>query len=397
MFMPTGDRARGLRMIELAETGQSPKAEDFRTLAMTINVVFEGRWEEGLPQALRLQEDYPAYARMVLPLSAMRLLAPGLGDDLTARIEVSEAVVASRPLEEVDIASVWMSRTYTAWIDRLLLGPAQAEKGFAAIVAAAPTEPDWVADFAARQLEELAADRADGVPDELVAAVWTVPVDSLAQVVSELEKLADSSLRAAFFAAEGHLRMNDTAKAERLYRKVATSDGPDHLEPFRMVASARVGEIKALTGNYRSASRWYERAVESPPRCLPGGLDAQGPGPALRRDEPGWGSVVRRADPVYGALVPACPTLTEASWARLGGPKTRGVEPSGIQCNNFRKNAEPRGLRDGPGLDLAICTAVGDHVLTAVQHMRYREKSELPYAFDLRSEKFLQQIIATGR
>ena len=261
MFLPTGDRARGLRMIELAETGQSAKTEDFRTLAMTVNVVFEGRWEEGLPQAIRLQEDYPAYVRMVLPLSAMRLLAPVFGADLTARIGVSEAIVAGRPGEEVDTASLWMSRTYRAWIDRLLLGPAAAEMGFAAIVAAAPTEPDWVAAFAARQLAELAADRTDGVPDDLIAAVWTVAADSLPAVAAQLEGLADSSLRAAFFAAECRLRLNETSRAEHLYRQVATWEGPDHLEPFRMVAAARVGEIKARDGRYRSASRWYERAA----------------------------------------------------------------------------------------------------------------------------------------
>jgi hypothetical protein len=119
-----------------------------------------------------------------------------------------------------------------------------------------------VVEFAERQLEELVADRADRVPDELVAAVWTVPVDSLSAIASKLEGLADASLRAAFFAAECRLRMNDTALAERLYRKVATWEGPDHLEPFRLVASARVGEIEARDGNYRSASRWYERAVD---------------------------------------------------------------------------------------------------------------------------------------
>ena len=73
--------------------------------------------------------------------------------------------------------------------------------------------------------------------------------------------MADSSLRAAFFAAECRLRMSEIAAAERLYRKVATWEGPEHLEPFRMVASTRVGAIKARDGRYRSASRWYERAL----------------------------------------------------------------------------------------------------------------------------------------
>jgi hypothetical protein len=296
MFLPTGDRARGLRMIELAETGQSAKAEDFRTLAMTVNVVFEGRWEEGLPQAISLQEDYPAYVRMVLPLSAMRLLAPALGGDLTARSDVSEAIVANRPLEEVDTASLWMSRTYRAWVDRLLLGPVAAEKGFAAIVAAAPTEPDWVTEFAERQLEELAADRTDGVPDDLVAAVWTVPADSLPQAAAQLEQLADSSLRAAFFAAECRLRMNETAPAERLYRKVATWEGPDHLEPFRMVASARVGEIKARDGHYRSASRWYERAVSH--HCDVYRVDWMLQGRARRFDEMSRGDAALSGEPI---------------------------------------------------------------------------------------------------
>jgi hypothetical protein len=262
MFLPTGDRARGLEMIELAQTGQSPKAEDFRILAMTINVVFEGRWEKGLPQAISLQEDHPGYIRMVLPLSAMRMLAPGLGEDLARRIDVSEAIAAERGYKNVDLASLWLSRTYRAWIDRILHGPAVAEPEFAAIVNEAPGSPDWVAEFAGRQLEELAADRNDGISDDLAAAVWTAPADSLTDVVAALEAQSDSSLRAAFYAAECRLRMGELSAAERLYRKVVGWDGPDHQKPFRLVAAGRVGEIKARAGQYRAASRWYERATE---------------------------------------------------------------------------------------------------------------------------------------
>lgn len=262
LFLPTGNRAQGLEMIDEAKTGQSAKAEDFRTLAMTINVVFEGRWEEGLPQAIRLQEDYPSYTRMVLPLAAMRLLAPQLGAEMSQRIEVSESIAMGPSLAEMDTVSLWMSRTYTAWADRLLLGNAAAEDGFAAIVDAAPAEPDWVVEFASEQMEELAADRADGVPANLIAKVWTAPVASLDEVAESLESLADSKLRAAYFAAECRLRLGEIKAAEKLYRKVAAWKGPEHLEPYRLVACTRVGEIKARAGSYRSASRWYQRAVD---------------------------------------------------------------------------------------------------------------------------------------
>lgn len=260
VFLPTGDRARGLAMINTAEASPGAKHEDFRTLSMTVNVLFEGRWEEGLPQALRLQQDHPAYVRMVLPLSAMRLLAPGMGSELNARIEQSEALATTRPVAEVDTTSLWMNRTYRAWIDRLLRGAEVAEPGFAAIVQAHPLHPDWIADFAERQLKELASDRADGVPDALVAAVWTASSDSLPAIAADLDRLAAAAPRAAFFAAECHLRLGDLATAERLYRGVVTSKGAEHLEPYRMVAATRVGEIKARDGRYRAASRWYQRA-----------------------------------------------------------------------------------------------------------------------------------------
>ncbi len=94
-----------------------------------------------------------------------------------------------------------------------------------------------------------------------MAAVWTASADSLATVVAALEGQAEASLRATFFAAEARLRRGEMEVAERLYHKVADWDGPEHLEPFRLVASTRVGEIKARAGKYRAASRWYERAV----------------------------------------------------------------------------------------------------------------------------------------
>jgi tetratricopeptide (TPR) repeat protein len=262
MFMPTGDRARGLQMITLAENGPSAKVEDFRTLAMTVNVLFEGRWEDGLPEAIRLAAEHPAYVRLALPLSAMRLLAPGLGAELAARIDMTETISASLPAADVDTASLWMSRTYRAWIDRVLLGPTTAEAGFKAIAAAAPQDPDWVVAFAERQLEALAADRADGLPDTFAATVWAAPLDALPALAASLGKNFGSSLRANFWAAECRLRMGEIDVAEKLYRKVAEWDGSDHLEPFRLVACARVGEIKARAGSYRAASRWYERALD---------------------------------------------------------------------------------------------------------------------------------------
>ncbi len=262
VFLPTGDRARGLAMIEVAAAGASAKAVDFHTLAMVVNVLFEGRWEEGLPQAVSLQADYPLYARLTLPLEAMRLLAPGLAANLAERSDAAVARAVASSVAPVDSVSLWMIRTYRAWTDRLLQGPAVAEPEFAAIVAAAPAQPDWVTEFARRQLAELKADRGDGVPDALVAAVWQSPPAALPRVVAELEARAEFSLRAAFYAGEGRLRLGDIAAAERQYRAAATAGGGDHLEPYRLVAAARVGEIKAREGRYRAASRWYERAVD---------------------------------------------------------------------------------------------------------------------------------------
>ena len=149
MFLPTGDRALGLGMIELAETGQSAKAEDFRTLAMTINVVFEGRWEEGLPQAISLQEDHPAYVRMVLPLSAMRLAgarAWGRHGHTHRCFRGDRRRQAATRNVDTGLA---LDEPHLPGLDRSdVAGTRRGRTGFAAIVDEAPTAPDWVAEFA---------------------------------------------------------------------------------------------------------------------------------------------------------------------------------------------------------------------------------------------------------
>ena len=90
LFLPSGDRDRGLRMMEAAEKWDNPIGTDNLLILYSVYLGFEGRYEEGLQGFQRLQAQYPLHATFVRPAAIMAPLLPRLGteqsDSLDAKI-----------------------------------------------------------------------------------------------------------------------------------------------------------------------------------------------------------------------------------------------------------------------------------------------------------------------
>jgi hypothetical protein len=99
--------------------------------------------------------------------------------------------------------------------------------------------------------------------DSMVAAVYSSGPDSLALLAARFEEIADRSVRAAFYAAECRLLAGDNRAATQGFRAAHDMEAPTWDETYRMMAAARVGEMSAVTGNYRTAANWMGRAAES--------------------------------------------------------------------------------------------------------------------------------------
>lgn len=299
--MPTGDRELGLVMIDKSVASDSPKLTDYYQLQANVNVFFEGRFEVGLPLAEFVHDNWPAYARNVLPVIVVRIWAPGRQAELADRLSRTQEIVAGLPAEDVDHSSLLTARAYDAWAERFLLGPGRAAPLFRALEEDDSGGAAWIRGFARLQLAQMAAEAGrfgdarrlcelvlddpgaepladptkallealqpgaarDSLPDDWIAAVHTTPVDSLVGLAARFDARGATSLRAAFYAAECRLRLGDLVAASNGFRNVVGREAPPWLHTYRMIAAMRVAEIKAAGGSYRSASRWYDRALEN--------------------------------------------------------------------------------------------------------------------------------------
>ncbi len=267
-MMPTGDRQRGLRMLEVACATNNPLLNDWRMLNLNVSIYFEGRLEEGLPYAEQLHDDFPAYARLALAPAVGRIWAPAQAAAYGARVDQTVALAEARAEGGEVKPSLWMARFYRAWGDRLLVGSAAARETYEAIVAAAPVRPDWVLPMARFKLVELAAqtgrrsDAIDGVA-EILADEDLKLVHKLARGLREgLDQAVSATLVVDWFRAEEALQAGDLAAAEGLYRAISGQAVPIWLLDYRLLATIRVAELKAGRGEYRSGARWLQRALK---------------------------------------------------------------------------------------------------------------------------------------
>ena len=274
LFLPAGDRGRGLAMIDRSVAVGSPVRVDFEVLDANVTFFFEGRLEEGLRKYGDLLARYPRYPRLAVADAMIGPLDPLNGGMRLARVE--EVVGRLSGETAVDTVSLWTVRAFRTWTLRYRSGNDLARPAFEELAAAAPAHPDWVEGFARFQLAQLDAatgrrddarqqaetiladdrhgrfhDQArrlledlERIPDapevfdeSLVAAVYEAGPDSLVLLAEKFETMAPSSVRAAFYAAECRLRAGDGRAAVQGYRVAHALEVPVWDEPFRMLAA----------------------------------------------------------------------------------------------------------------------------------------------------------------
>jgi hypothetical protein len=301
LFLPTGDRDRGLAMVAQAARADSPARVDYETLSAGVAFFFEGRFEAGLVRNNALQERYPRYPRLAAASAVIAPMDPFRAPEHLGRVDQVLADLADE--QGIDTASLATVQCIQGWSLRFVAGHDRARRALADLADDPPPHPDWAGPFARFQLAQMAAldgrvDEArrlaeqvrrderntrfaeqaeqildelpdaragsvDGaVPDAWVEAVYTGDPDTLAAVVARLDALAASSARAAFHAADARLLAGDRRGAARGFRDLHRRDLAAWELPYRLLAAARLGELAATAGNARSAANWLGRAAE---------------------------------------------------------------------------------------------------------------------------------------
>ncbi len=298
LFLPSGDRDRGLQMMELAQGYDSIQETDNALILYSVYIGFEGRFEEGLEGFSFLRRKFPRHATFVRPEAIMYPLLPRrsavLGDSLDAVV----ARLGKIPPKETDHTTYTLIRFQRAYADRYY-NPERSIPRFEQMMKENPEHPDWVPGFSAFELGRVMAQRGDNarakqlwnqvladtrskyLHDEAkkmlsdldkppaptgggpadVAAIYGADVAARERVRGALETVKNPTVADQFYLGEAWLMAGEQQKALDAYTGAINPKACAWDHCYQMIASTRAGEILASRGDYKAAAKHYERAA----------------------------------------------------------------------------------------------------------------------------------------
>jgi tetratricopeptide (TPR) repeat protein len=297
LFLPSGDRERGLQMMELAQGYDSVQETDNALILFSVYIGFEGRFEEGLEGFAYLRRMFPRHATFVRPEGVMYPLLARHGSAIGDSLDSAIARLGTIPPEETDLTTYTLIRFQRAYADRFY----NPERGIARLeqmIEEDNDHPDWVTGFSALELGRMMAQRgkyghakelwrqvladerakylhedaremlsdlenppmATGPGPSDVVAIYGDDVASRERVRAALEAVKEPTIADQFYLGEAWLMSGDQDKALDAYTGVINPKACAWDHCFQMIASARAGEILASRGEYNAAAKHYERA-----------------------------------------------------------------------------------------------------------------------------------------
>jgi tetratricopeptide (TPR) repeat protein len=304
LLLPSGDRENGLEYLERAVSGGGLLETDWKLILYNVYFYFEGRFEEALSGLESLLETYPEYGRTAIPLAVSRLYDPHRTVATDELVETAINRMYSAPPLEVDWNALYLVQLFRALGDRYFNHTSTTMARLNSIVHESPRHPDWALAVAHLELGRLYASRGDREqavtmfetvaerfpfeqlrktaekllqdvekfggsfagprPPELdswVSALYRSRPDSLGVLRSRFSELASKSLAAQFYAAECDLRAGDFDRALEIFNDVISVERPAWEHRYQMIASARIAEIYASRGYYKTAARYQDIAL----------------------------------------------------------------------------------------------------------------------------------------
>ncbi|UCG52331.1 MAG: hypothetical protein JSW58_01910 [Candidatus Latescibacterota bacterium] len=302
--LPTGDRERGLELLEIAVRGGGLLETDWRLILYNVYFYFEGRYEEGLTGLQEMSELYPGYARTAVPLAVSRPYAPRLAVKNDMLVTKTIGRLYGAPHNEVDWNGLYLVQVFRAYGDRYCNHSSATSARLRSIIHESPRHPDWVESFARLELGRLHAslgerDRAVGLfesvaksktfdylrneakillkdvdayddyfdrpakreIDRWITTLYQSNPDSLRALQERFEAIATKSLIAKFYLAECHLLSGHLERAFEIYLDIIEADAPAWDHTYQLIASTRIAEIYAARGYYKSAAKYQGYAM----------------------------------------------------------------------------------------------------------------------------------------
>jgi tetratricopeptide (TPR) repeat protein len=303
LMMPTGDRVRGIELLETAVAGGGLLETDWRLILYNVYFYFEGRYEEGLAGLQMMNERHPYFPRTAVPLAVSRIWAPQQAAEHNARVTNTVNRLFDQTQDEVDWNAVYLVQFFRAVGDRYCDRTSVTLAGLRNIIDDEPKHPDWVLTFARLELGRLYASRGDrrsarelfetvkktssvrDLRDEArtnlqdlekytgyvdrpapqmdawVATLYKANPDSLQALKSRFRRVSAGSLIAKFYLAEALLLSGELESAMEVYYEVIQADVPSWDHTYQMIGSMRIAEIYAANKRYESAARFAAYAM----------------------------------------------------------------------------------------------------------------------------------------
>ncbi len=297
LFLPSGDRERGLQMMELAQGYDSIQETDNGLILYSVYLGFEGRYEEGLEGFSFLRRNFPRHATFVRPEAIMYPLLPRRGSVVGDSLDAVIARLSKIPPGETDVTTFTLIRFQRAFADRYY-HPARAMTRLEQMIMESPEHPDWVTGFSTFELGRLMAQRgentkakelwrqvladarskylhddvkkmlseldkppaATGLGPADVEAIYGSDVAARERVRSALEAVKSPTVADQFYLGEAWLMAGDQDKALDAYTGTLNPKACTWDHGYQMIACTRAAEILASRGEYKAAAKHYERA-----------------------------------------------------------------------------------------------------------------------------------------
>lgn len=298
LFLPSGDRDRGLAMMEAARAMDNPLGTDNLLILYSVYLGFEGRYEEGLEGFRQLQQQFPQHATFVRPNAIMAPLLPRQTTEDSDSLDARTLVVSSLSERKIDSSTCRLIQFERAYADRFY-NPQRAIERFEKILQDDPEHPDWVVGYSAYELGCLRAAQGDaaraktafelaikdkrveylkddataardalsrfaqgtGLGPANLAAIYGNDEEARKAAREELAAKPSPTIADQFYLGEAWLLSGDLDQALTAFTGVINPPAAPWDQPYQMIACTRAGEILAARADFKAAAKHYERAV----------------------------------------------------------------------------------------------------------------------------------------
>lgn len=260
LFLPGGDREKGLDMMRYAATHEGVFSADWQFVLAAVDLVFEGHFEKGSDEFVDLLERYPYYTRLAEPIAVVATFYPARTRELFTVVDAAIDRHLALGEQFADWNLVKRLQLIQAFTESYFGRPQEAVARYAALIEAPPRNPDWVLPIALLNRGYL--QQKTGNTDEASKAFDTVRTSGQTafyrRAAEAMRESIDGPVKTIDPADLDFVRRiyeGEFDDASRMLERYKETYGEDALYEFY------TGDLEMLTGDFTPARSAYERAL----------------------------------------------------------------------------------------------------------------------------------------